>query len=106
MNCFALTSRSEGMPQAVLEAAIAGLPIVATRVGGLPELIDDGRTGILIEPNDPAMLTQAILAVLSDTDAARRWAMRRDCESNPGFTSGRWPRFTIDISSRYSDESR
>jgi sugar transferase (PEP-CTERM/EpsH1 system associated) len=83
MNCFALTSRSEGMPQAVLEAAIAGLPIVATRVGGLPELIDDGRTGILIEPNDPEVLTQALLAVLGDPDAARQMghAARQRVES-------------------------
>ncbi len=71
MDCFALTSRSEGMPQAVLESAIAGLPIVATRVGGLPELIEDGRTGILIEPNDSAVLTRALLTVLRAPDKAR-----------------------------------
>ena len=71
MDCFALTSRSEGMPQAVLEAAIAGLPIVATNVGGLPEVIEDGRTGILIEPNDPMALTGALLTVLRDRDKAR-----------------------------------
>ena len=75
MNCFALTSRSEGMPQAVLEAAIAGLPIVATRVGGLPELIDDGHTGILIEPNDPEVLTRALLTVLRDPEAAREMGL-------------------------------
>ena len=83
MDCFALTSRSEGMPQAVLEAAIAGLPIVATRVGGLPEVIEDGRTGILIEPNDPAALTRALLTILSDSETAQEMghAVQRLVES-------------------------
>ena len=83
MDCFALTSRSEGMPQAVLEAAVAGLPIVATRVGGLPELIEDGRTGILIEPNDPAALTRALLTILRDAETAQAMghAVQRQVES-------------------------
>jgi glycosyltransferase involved in cell wall biosynthesis len=83
MDCFALTSRSEGMPQAVLEAAIAGLPIVATRVGGLPEVIENGRTGILVEPSDPVAMTQALLSVLRDPDTARAMgqAVRERVES-------------------------
>ena len=82
MDCFALTSRSEGMPQAVLEAAVAELPI-ATRVGGLPEVIEDGRTGILIEPNDPAALTRALLRILRDPEPAREMghAARQRVES-------------------------
>jgi glycosyltransferase involved in cell wall biosynthesis len=72
MNCFALTSRSEGMPQAALEAAIAELPIVAAGVGGLPELIEDGRTGILTEPNDPAAITRALLTMLREPHWARQ----------------------------------
>jgi glycosyltransferase involved in cell wall biosynthesis len=72
MNCFALTSRSEGMPQAALEASIAGLPIVAIGIGGLPELIEDGRTGILTQPNDPAAITRALLTVLREPDWARQ----------------------------------
>ncbi|HVW38501.1 MAG TPA: glycosyltransferase, partial [Pirellulales bacterium] len=52
MDVMALTSRSEGMPLAVLEAWAAGTPVVATRVGGLPELIADGETGLLVESNN------------------------------------------------------
>ena len=83
MDCFALTSRSEGMPQAVLEAAIAGLPIVATRVGGLPEVIENGRTGILVEPSDPVALSRALLSVQRDPDTAQAMgrAVRERVES-------------------------
>jgi glycosyltransferase involved in cell wall biosynthesis len=72
MDCFALTSRSEGMPQAVLEAAIAAVPIVAHRVGGLPEVIEHERTGILVGPDDPSALTRALLNILASPESARR----------------------------------
>jgi sugar transferase (PEP-CTERM/EpsH1 system associated) len=72
MNCFALPSRSEGTPQAVLEASMARLPVVATRVGGLPEVIDDGRTGILVPSGDEAALTTEIARVIRDPDLATR----------------------------------
>jgi glycosyltransferase involved in cell wall biosynthesis len=73
MDVFALTSRSEGMPQAVLEASVTGLPVVASRVGGLPEVIEDGITGLMFTPGDDA----ALAAVLADLLAApaRRHAL-------------------------------
>src|SRR4051812_6746718 len=52
MDVFSMTSRSEGMPQAMLEASVVGVPVVASRVGGIPELVEDGRTGILVEFGD------------------------------------------------------
>jgi starch synthase len=51
------------------------LPVVATRVGGVPELIEDGRTGIIVEPEDPAALARAIQSLAGDP--ARREAMGR-----------------------------
>jgi glycosyltransferase involved in cell wall biosynthesis len=60
------------MPQAVLEACVTGLPVVATRVGGLPELIEPGVTGVLVEPNDPAAVTAAFLGVIADPQRGRR----------------------------------
>lgn len=56
MDLFALPSRMEGMPLAILEAWASKLPVVATRVGGVPKLVEDGKTGLLIEPGDCAAL--------------------------------------------------
>ena len=72
MTIFALTSRSEGMPQAAIEAAVCGLPIVASRVGGLPELIEDGRTGLLFPVGDDRALAAALEQLLTHPDRARR----------------------------------
>ena len=56
----------EGGPLSVMEYMGAGLPVVATRVGGLPELVKDGETGVLVEPRDPAALAAAIGELLDD----------------------------------------
>lgn len=61
-----LPSISEGMPNAALEAMLAGKPMVATRVGGTPEVVLDGRTGILVPPKDPDALARAIDQLLSN----------------------------------------
>jgi glycosyltransferase involved in cell wall biosynthesis len=69
-----LASDVEGTPLAVMEYMEARVPIVATRVGGTPELIDDGVHGILIEPRDPEALTAAIAGLLGDRARGRRLA--------------------------------
>jgi glycosyltransferase involved in cell wall biosynthesis len=66
-----LSSDFEGMPLAVLEYMAAGLPVVATDVGGLPEIVDHGRSGLLVAPRDPLALAGAIDTVLSDRATAR-----------------------------------
>jgi sugar transferase (PEP-CTERM/EpsH1 system associated) len=70
MNVFALTSRSEGMPLSVLEAWAAGVPVLAANVGGLPDLIEEGRTGRLIDSSDPDTWARAILILLDDSESA------------------------------------
>ncbi|MCC6765091.1 MAG: glycosyltransferase family 4 protein [Deltaproteobacteria bacterium] len=66
-------SRSEGLPNATVEALASGCPVVATAVGGLPDVIRDGTTGWLVHPGDPARLADAILEALADrAEAGRR----------------------------------
>lgn len=72
MDIFALTSRLEGMPLAILEAWAAGLPVIASRVGGVPAIVREGETGVLFDPGDEAALSQAISRLLSDPSEARR----------------------------------
>lgn len=65
-DIFVLPSLSEGLPVTVLEAMAAGLPIVATQVGGLPEIVKQGQNGFLVEAKEPEILAQKILTLLSD----------------------------------------
>jgi glycosyltransferase involved in cell wall biosynthesis len=71
-DIFVLPSRSEAFPNAVLEAMGAGLPIVATRVGGIPELIDDDKTGLLVPPGDARALADALQRLMASPTAAAR----------------------------------
>src|SRR5262249_7573970 len=71
-----LASLHEGLPNAVMEAMAAGTPVVATAVGGVPELIKDCETGFLVPPADAGALTRRIEFALSHTDQSDLIAMR------------------------------
>ncbi len=72
MEVCCLASKSEGMPNVVLEAMAAGRPVVATRVGGVPELVSDGETGLLVELGDTGAFAAAVSRLLADPELARR----------------------------------
>lgn len=82
-DLFAMPSLSEGLPLALVEAMSFGLPVVVSRVGGVPEVVTDGVEGLLVPPSDSAALAAAIRSLLDDTalrnrqgDAARTRALR------------------------------
>lgn len=66
LDVFVLSSRSEGLSNTILEAMAAGLPVVATHVGGADELVVEGETGLLVPSNDPAALAGAVGRLLSN----------------------------------------
>lgn len=68
MDLFVLPSLAEGISNTILEAMASSLPVVATRVGGNPELVDDGRSGRLVPPSDPVATAEAILSYLMNSD--------------------------------------
>jgi len=67
-----LTSENEGMPVSLMEAAACGVPVVATRVGGIPELVEDGVTGILSPPGDKRAIADALEKLLSEPQFRER----------------------------------
>lgn len=88
-DVLALPSRNEGAPMTVLEAMAAGVPVLATRVGGVPEIVREGQTGVLVDPNSVAAIEQGLIALLAAPDLRARMRVearklaetRHSCES-------------------------
>jgi glycosyltransferase involved in cell wall biosynthesis len=73
VDVVGLTSRNEGTPVALIEALAAATPVVATRVGGVPDVVDDHVTGLLVPPGDPRALSRALAQLLADPQMRRRF---------------------------------
>lgn len=76
VDLMALPSHTEGLPNVVLESLAMDVPVVATRVGGTPEIITDGETGRLVPPHAPEALAEALLSFLQDPEPWRAMARR------------------------------
>jgi glycosyltransferase involved in cell wall biosynthesis len=76
LQLLAVPSRSDGSPLVVCEAMAAGIPVVASRVGGLPDLVADGRTGLLVRPGEAEDLARAMVSLLLDPTAAEELGTR------------------------------
>lgn len=74
IDVFALASESEGLPYVLIEAMRACLPVVATAVGGVPEIVEDGVTGLLVEPRSPQQLAAAFERLVEDSELRDRLA--------------------------------
>ena len=83
---FALPSRYEGMPNALLEAMVSGLPVIAAAVGGVSEIVTDGETGLIIPPEDPKALAKAITRLLADEGLAGRLGRSAKASVQSTFT--------------------
>jgi glycosyltransferase involved in cell wall biosynthesis len=75
LDLFVMPSKSEGLGSSALLAMSYGLPVVASRVGGLPEIVEEARTGWLVEPASPSALADAILAAASDRARLKQWGL-------------------------------
>lgn len=86
-DIFALTSRFEGMPMVLLEAMALSKPIVATAVGGVPEVVQNGHNGIVIDRRTPELLEKALLELISDRELARRMGSHGRARYDKYFTA-------------------
>jgi len=86
-DIFTLPTRSDASPNAIVEAMAAGLPVVASHVGGVAELVEDDRTGLLMPADDPGALADRLCRLMSDAGLAARLgaAGRRHAQSRHSF---------------------
>jgi glycosyltransferase involved in cell wall biosynthesis len=88
-DLFVLPSRSEAFPNALLEAMAAGLPAVASAVGGILELVESERTGVLVPQDDPAALAAALCRVMDNPDFAARIGAAARARVQAGYSFDR-----------------
>jgi glycosyltransferase involved in cell wall biosynthesis len=87
-DVFVLPSESEGFGRVLVEAMAMGRPVVATNVGGIPDIVLDGETGLLVEPADPAALASAVGALLDEPARAARLGAAGRARAESTFSLG------------------
>jgi len=97
LDLFVLPSHQEAMPLALLEAMSTGLPVIASRVGGIPEAVQDGVSGLLVEPSDVSRLSQALERLIRDTDLARKLGNEARRIASGSFGADRMVRRVLDL---------
>ena len=103
-DLFILPSRFEGHPLAALEALAAGLPVVGTRVCGLEEVVVSGETGLLVEPDQPTKLAEAILELLPQREIRKRMGQAGKQLITERYNARRMARETMDLYERLLQE--
>lgn len=95
------TSIWEGTPIAIIEAMLMGKAIIATKVGGIPELIEDGVTGILVHPYDTEALSKAIIMLINDKDLAKRLGGAARCYAKEKFALELMIKNTVELYNKF-----
>lgn len=103
LQLVVLPSLDEAMPMCVLEAMAAGKPVVATRVGAVPKLVDPNRTGVLVEPGDVDGLSAAILEVLDNPEWARHLGENGRARVTEHFSAGSMARRYVELYREVAD---
>jgi glycosyltransferase involved in cell wall biosynthesis len=103
-SLFLMPSHSEGSPNALLEAMAAGVPVIASNVGGIPELIENTRTGVLVPPRDAGELARAVERLLVDAAEASRLAGEALAETR-NFTYDAYHRALVSLYENVLGES-
>ena len=75
-DIFVLPSLNEGMGRVLVEAMAAGKPLIASNVGGIPDLVEDGCNGLLVPPGDSGGLADAIMRLIRNPDEAKKMGLR------------------------------
>lgn len=89
LDLLVLPSQQEGLPNSILEAMAAGVPVVATWVGGIPEVVIDGETGLLVPPRDPMALAKAVNSLLTNPEVRQRMGAQGRARVKVYFTNQR-----------------
>lgn len=96
-HAYVLPSREEAFGLALLEAMACGLPVVATSTAGPSDIVDDGRTGLLVPPGDPAALTAAVEQLLADPAGAAHMGQAARRAVLEGYRADRYVQATADV---------
>ena len=97
VDIFVMSSETEGLGTSILDAMACGRPVVGTRAGGIPEVVEDGVTGLLVEPRDPKSLAQAITTLLQDEALRTRMGAAGLARARERFTVDRMVAATIAV---------
>ena len=103
LDVVALSSNNEGSPVALIEAMAAARPVVATAVGGVPEVVRDGENGLLVPPRDPAALAERILRLLREPERATAMGLAGRAWVYPRYAAGR---LVVDVEQLYLELAR
>jgi glycosyltransferase involved in cell wall biosynthesis len=105
LDAFVLPSRGDNLPVAILEAMAAGVPVVGTRVGGIPELVADGTTGLIVEPDRPRELAGALEALARDPKKRLELGERGRERAATEFSAAAVGRRTVELYERLCGSS-